>query len=61
MEVKNESHSKFWVELIAHFPSHCTDSTDKDATKINYIVACVFVAAVTFSRSHCPATIRVIL
>jgi hypothetical protein len=50
--------NKFWDELIGHFPWHDTDRIEDDVSNSSSIVACVFVAAVTFLPSRCLATIR---
>jgi hypothetical protein len=47
---------KFWEELIVYFPWHDTDPTENAASN-NSVVACVFIAAVTFLPSFCLATI----
>jgi hypothetical protein len=47
----------FWEELIAYFPSYDTDRIENDVSNNSSIVACVFVAAVTFLPSRYLATI----
>jgi hypothetical protein len=47
---------KFWEELIAYFPWYDTGHIENDASKNSSIVACVFVAAVTFLPSRGLAT-----
>jgi hypothetical protein len=39
---------KFWEELIAYFTWYDTERIENDASNNYSIVACVFVAAVTF-------------
>jgi hypothetical protein len=48
---------KFWEELIAYFPSYDTGHIENDASNNSFIVASVFVTAVTFLPSRCLATI----
>jgi hypothetical protein len=50
-------YKKFWQELIAYFPSYDTGHIENDASNKSSIVACVFVAAVTFLLNRCLATI----
>jgi hypothetical protein len=45
------SNKKFWEELIAFFPSYGTDRRETDGSNNSSIVACVFVAAITFYRA----------
>jgi hypothetical protein len=49
--------TKFWEELIAYFPWYDTGHIENHASNNSYIVACVFVAAVTFLPSRCLAMI----
>jgi hypothetical protein len=55
---ENVLNKKFWEELIPYFPWYDTDRIENDASNNSSIVACVFVATVTFSPSRCLATIR---
>jgi hypothetical protein len=48
---------KFCEEPISYFPWYGTGHIGNDASKNSSIVACVFVAAVTFLPSRCLATI----
>jgi hypothetical protein len=48
---------KLWEELIACFPWYDTGHVENDASNSSYIVACIFVTAVTFLLSRCLATI----
>jgi hypothetical protein len=52
------TNNKFWEELIAYFPWQDTESIENDFSNNSSIVACVFVAAVTFLPSRCLATTR---
>jgi hypothetical protein len=52
---------KLWEELIAYFPWYHAGHIENDASNNSSIVACVFVTAVTFLPSRCPATMGVIL
>jgi hypothetical protein len=51
------TNKKFWEQLIAYFPWYDTGHIENDASKNSYIVACVFVTAVTFLLSRCLAMI----
>jgi hypothetical protein len=53
--------NKFWEELIAYFPWYDTGHNENDASNNSFIVAYVFVTAVTFLPSRCQATIEGIL
>jgi hypothetical protein len=56
-ETEIQTHyKKFWAELIDYFRLYDTDRIENDAYN-NSIVACVFVAAVTFLLSRSIATI----
>jgi hypothetical protein len=48
---------KFWEELIAYFRWYDKDRTKDDASNNYFIVACVFVAVVTFFPSRCLVTV----
>jgi hypothetical protein len=50
---------KFWEELIAYFPRHDIERIENDASSNSSIVACVFVAAVTFLVSSCLVKVGV--
>jgi hypothetical protein len=52
-----DNNKKFWEELIAYFPRYDTGHIKNDAPNNLFIVACVFVTAVTFLPSRCLATI----
>jgi hypothetical protein len=54
----SKRNKKFWEELIAYFPWYDTGHIENDASNNSSIVAGVFVTAVTFLPSRCPATIR---
>jgi hypothetical protein len=54
---KNNKNKKFWEELIAYISSYDTGRIENDVSNNSYIVACVFVTAVTFLPSRCLATI----
>jgi hypothetical protein len=47
---------KFWEELIAYFPWYDANRIE-NMSNHSFIVACVFVTAVTFLPSRCLATI----
>jgi hypothetical protein len=49
--------NRFWEELIAYFPWYDTGHIDNDESNNSFIVACVFVTAVTFLPCRCLATI----
>jgi hypothetical protein len=46
-----EKKEKFWEELIAYFPSYDTGRIE-NVSNNSSVVACVFVAAVTFLPSR---------
>jgi hypothetical protein len=48
---------QFWEELIVYFPWYDTGHIENDVSNNSSIVACVFVAEVTFLPSRCLATI----
>jgi hypothetical protein len=48
---------KFWEELIAYFPWYDTDCIENGASNTASIVACIFIAVVTFLMSYCLATV----
>jgi hypothetical protein len=54
-----EKNKKFWEELIVYFPWYDTGHIENDASNDSSIVACVFVAAVTFLPSRCLATVGI--
>jgi hypothetical protein len=53
---EHDINKTFWEELIAYFPSYDTGHIENDASNNSYIIACVFVTAVTFLPSRCLAT-----
>jgi hypothetical protein len=55
------NNNKFWEELIAYFPWYDTDHIENDASNNSFIVACVFLTAVTFLTSSCLAMIQGVL
>jgi hypothetical protein len=48
---------KFWEELIVYFHRHDKDRVENHSSNITSIVACVFIAVVTFLPSRCLAAI----
>jgi hypothetical protein len=52
-----KTNKKFWEEPIAYIPRYETGHIENDASNNSYIVACLFVTAVTFLPSRCLATI----
>jgi hypothetical protein len=54
---KHQNNRKFWEEPIAYFSLMRMDRIANDGSNNSCIVACVFVAAVTFLRSRSLATI----
>jgi hypothetical protein len=50
-------YKKFWLKLIAYFPWYDKSHIENDAANNSYIVACVFVTAVTFLPSRWLAMI----
>jgi hypothetical protein len=48
---------KFWEELMTYVPWYNKSHTENDKYNNSFIVACVFVTAVTFLPSRCLATI----
>jgi hypothetical protein len=53
-----QSNKKFWEELIVYFRWYDTGHIENEVSNNSFIVACVFVTAVTFLASRCIATIR---